>query len=70
MFEAASYSQPYFDGSTGYYETDDLLWENGSPVDGRSFYYRNRVNVTKRLSTVLPDYIPYGAQWALFAGVS
>jgi hypothetical protein len=70
MFEAASYVQTYFDGSTGYYETGDLLWEDGSAVSGRSLYYRNRVSVTKRLSTVLPDYVPYGAQWALFAGVS
>ena len=70
MFEAASYAQTYFDGSTGYYETGDILWENGSAVNGRSLYYRNRVNVTKRLATVLPDYVPYGAQWALFAGVS
>jgi hypothetical protein len=70
MFEAASYAQAYFDGSTGYYETDDLLWEDGSAVNGRSLYYRNRVSVVQRLSTVLPDYIPYGAQWALFAGVS
>jgi hypothetical protein len=70
MFESASYVQTYFDGSTGYYETGDMLWEDGSAVNGRSLYYRNRVNVTKRLATVLPDYIPYGAQWALFAGVS
>jgi hypothetical protein len=70
MFESASYVQTYFDGSTGYYETGDLLWEDGSAVNGRSLYYRNRVNVTTRLATVLPDYIPYGAQWALFAGVS
>jgi hypothetical protein len=70
MFEAAPYLQAYFDGSTGYYETDDLLWEDGSAVNGRSLYYRNRTNVTKRLSAVLPDYLPYGAQWALFVGVS
>jgi hypothetical protein len=70
MFEAASYVQTYFDGSTGYYKTDDLLWEDGSAVNGRSLYYRNRVNVTTRLATVLPDYVPYGARWALFAGIS
>lgn len=70
MFEAAPYTQPYFDGSTGYYETDDLLWEDGDAVNGRSLYYRNRLNVTKRLSVVLPDYLPFGTQWALFVGVS
>lgn len=70
MLEAASYAQGYFDGSTGYYETGDILWEDGNDVDGRSLYYRNRLNVTKRLSAVVPDYLPHGAQWALFAGVS
>lgn len=70
LFEVASYVQDYFDGSTGYYQTDDLLWENGDATNGRSLYYRNRTTVTKRLSTVLPDYLPLGAPYALFVGIS
>jgi hypothetical protein len=70
LFESASYAQAYFDGSTGYYQTDDLLWENGDDVNGRSLYYKNRVVVTKRLSAVIGDYVPYGAQWALFVGLT
>lgn len=70
MFEAASYAQDYFDGSTGYYEIGDILWQDGDATNGNSLYYRNRVNVTTRLSTVLPDYVAHGAQWALFAGIT
>ena len=57
---------PYFDGSTGYYNTDDLLWA-GSSI-GQSMYYKNRVNVYPRLKTILPEYLPYGSSWALFIG--
>ena len=67
MLEQSDYINNYFDGSTGYYQTDDLLWD---PVSGQSYYYRNRTTVTKRLSTVLPDYLPLGAPYALFVGIS
>ena len=70
LFEVASYVQEYFDGAHGYYQTDDLLWEDGDATSGRSLYYRNRTTVTKRLSTVLPDYLPLGAPYALFVGIS
>ena len=66
LLEQSSTVNPYFDGSKGYYQTGDLLWENGTPNAGRSFYYKNYQTVTKRLITVLPDYLPFGAPWALF----
>jgi hypothetical protein len=70
LFEASGYLQPYFDGSTGYGELADLLWENGSTSSGRSLYYLNRVAVLKRLKSVLPDYLPMYAPYAVFIGVS
>lgn len=66
LVEQSSTVNPYFDGSNGYYQSGDLLWENGTPNAGRSFYYKNYQTVTKRLITVLPDYLPFGAPWALF----
>jgi Carbohydrate binding domain len=66
LLEQAAAANPYFDGTYGYYQSDDLLWENGTPNAGRSFYYKNRQTVTKRLTSVMPDYLPFGAPWALF----
>lgn len=66
MFEKASFVVDYFDGSTGYQQTGDLIWENGDPVSGRSHYYKNREVVTKRLFSVLPEYLPTGSPWAVF----
>lgn len=66
LLEQTSTVNPYFDGTYGYYQTSDILWENGSSSTGRSFYYKNRAIITKRLTATVPDYIPYGAPWALF----
>lgn len=73
LFEVSSYVQPYFDGSTGYAETTDLMWETtntsaNDAVNGRSLYYRNRVVTYKRLNAVLCDYVPERAPIALFIG--
>ena len=66
LLEQAVTVNPYFDGTYGYYQADDLLWENGTPNAGRSFYYKNYQTVFKRLLNVTGDYVPFGAPWALF----
>ena len=66
LFEKAAFVSPYFDGSAGYAQLGDTLWENGDPVNGRSHYYKNREVVIKRLFETLPDYVPLGAPWAVF----
>ena len=66
LFEKAAFVSPYFDGSAGYAQLGDTLWENGDPVSGRSHYYKNREVVIKRLFETLPDYVPLGAPWAVF----
>lgn len=66
LFEKAAFVAPYFDGSAGYAQLGDTLWENGDPVSGRSHYYKNREVVIKRLFDTLPDYVPAGAPWAVF----
>lgn len=68
MFERSSYLNPYFDGDTGYYFTEDLRWENGSNTGGRSLYYKNRTAAVTRLKALLPDYLPYGSSFAVFVG--
>lgn len=68
LFEQTDSLNQYFDGNAGYYETTDLLWENNDATNGKSYYYKNRVYVTKRLITALPEYMQLGSAWALFIG--
>lgn len=68
LFEPGNVANPYFDGSTGYLQRTDLLWENNDTVNGRSMYYKNRVNTTIRLGATMGDYIDIGSPWALFVG--
>lgn len=65
LFEKAAFVSPYFDGSAGYAQLGDLIWEGGDTVGGRSHYYKNREVVTKRLLDVLPDYLPVGSPWTV-----
>lgn len=66
LFEKASYVSPYFDGSFGYAQETDVVWENNTNNTSRGHYYKNREVVTKRLIAVLGDYIPSGTAWAVF----
>jgi hypothetical protein len=61
MLEKSTSLGTYFDGSTGFSESTDLLWE-GTPNESRSHYYKNRNAVLKRLTKQLPGYI-YLKQW-------
>jgi len=65
LFERASYLYPYFDGSIGYQQTGDLIWE-GTAGSSRSHYYKNRINVQVRLADTVGDYLPYSIPWAIF----
>jgi hypothetical protein len=44
------------------------LWEDNDDTNGKSYYYKNRFYVTKRLITALPEYMQLGSTWALFVG--
>jgi len=68
LFEQTDSLNQYFDGDAGYYETTDLLWEDNDDTNGKSYYYKNRLYVTKRLITALPEYMQLGSTWALFIG--
>jgi hypothetical protein len=70
LFETNSYADFYFDGSIGYRNTDDILFENGGTnANARSLYYKNKVSAISRLPVVLPEYLPAWSNWALFVGV-
>jgi hypothetical protein len=68
MFEQDDTLNDYFDGSTGYLQTSDLLWADNDDVNGKSYYYKNRVNVVKRLISAIPEYMPWGSSWAITEG--
>lgn len=58
----------YFDGSTGYNQVTDLLWEDNDDINGKSYYYTNRSNVTRRLYSAIEEYMPFGSTWAITHG--
>lgn len=68
LFEQDGTLNDYFDGSSGYYQLSDLLWENNDTVSGRSYYYKNRANVFKRLMSAIAEYMPWGSSWAITEG--
>ena len=68
LFEPGNVANPYFDGSNGYKQATDLLWEGNDTVNGLSMYYKNRTNTTLRLKNIMGDYIDVGSPWALFTG--
>jgi len=71
MFEASATLNPYFDGTTGYNITDDLMWENnGTNANSRSLYHKNKTTAVNRLATVIPEYLPAWSNWALFTGIT
>jgi hypothetical protein len=66
LFEKAAFVVPYFDGGAGYQELGDTLWEGGAVDLGRSHYYKNRTTILKRLLSILGNFVPTGAPWAVF----
>jgi len=76
LFEASQTVNSYFDGSTGYNNVDDTVWEQnaagtkGTSITGRSLYYPNRVLIQSRLNSVIYDYLPFGTNYAVFIGTT
>lgn len=65
LLERSSYVAPYFDGSYGYNQLSDLVWE-GTPGLSRSHYYKNRLVIQDRLAETVGNYIIHGIPWAVF----
>jgi hypothetical protein len=65
LFERASAVNTYFDGSKGFSEPADLMWEDETN-QSRSHYYKNRTAVEKRLIAELPNYIRIGTHFSLY----
>jgi hypothetical protein len=67
LFEKSSFVLDYFDGSYGYADQNDLLWQ-GTPGASRSHYYRNRNATYGRIKTTLTDYLLTGTNYAIYYG--
>lgn len=65
LFERSAYIASYFDGTGGYLQTSDLVWEGASGLS-KSHYYKNRALVQNRLSATVGEYITHGTPWAIF----
>jgi len=76
LFETSSSVNAYFDGSTGYNVTEDLIWEQnaagtkGTASTGRSLYYPNRLVTESRLKAVLAEYLPIGTNYSAIIGTT
>jgi hypothetical protein len=66
MFERSTVAKPYFDGSTGFTSSNDLIWENGDTYNARSHYYKNRVATQLRLINQLPNYLVAGTPFSVY----
>lgn len=66
LFEQSTVAKPYFDGSSGFTSTEDLIWEENQTYVNRSHYYKNRVAAQLRLIEQLPNYLMNGSPFALF----
>jgi hypothetical protein len=66
MFERATAAKPYFDGSTGFTSSNDLIWEDGDTYNARSHYYKNRVATQLRLINQLPNYLVAGTPFSVY----
>lgn len=66
LFEPGDSLNPYFDGSTGYHLSTDMLWKGNNTNLDYSLYYKNRLNITTRLRSVINDYMVAGSNWAIF----
>lgn len=65
MFEKSSFVLDYFDGSYGYADQNDLLWQ-GTQGSSRSHYYRNRNATYGRIKSTLVDYLMDGTNYAIY----
>jgi len=76
LFEASASVNAYFDGSTGYNVTDDLIWEQnaagtkGTASTGRSLYYPNRYITQHRLRDSLEEHLPLGTNYSVIIGTT
>lgn len=65
MFERSTIAKPYFDGSSGFSSSADIIWE-ASPYESRSHYYKNRIATELRLKEQLPNYLINGTPYSIF----
>jgi hypothetical protein len=68
LFERSSFVLDYFDGDAENENValEDVFWEGGSPNEGRSHFYKNRVSTLYRLTATLPDFLTAGSTFALY----
>jgi hypothetical protein len=68
LFENSGLVLDYFDGTNGrIIPGSDLFWEGGTPNQGRSHYYKNRVSIQVRITKgALDDWITSGSTYAIY----
>lgn len=64
LFEKNAFVDSYFDGTSGFANVSDLMWE-GTPNESRSHYYKNFATIYSRLNEMIPEYLTYGSTFEL-----
>ena len=64
LFEKNAFVDSFFDGTSGFANLSDLMWE-GTPDESRSHYYKNFATIYTRLNQVLPEYMMYGSTYEI-----
>jgi hypothetical protein len=68
LFENAPIAYTFFDGSSGYGDNPDYVWE-GSINASRSHYYKNRYSIQVRTANAtFKDKLPMGSTVAIYLG--
>lgn len=69
LFEESSEMFTFFDGSSGFGDTPNYIWEGNAPNSARSHYYKNRYAVASRTGdTTFVDKLPLGSTVAIYVG--
>jgi hypothetical protein len=69
LFEESSAVFDFFDGSSGFGDTPDYIWEGNMQNGARSHFYKNRYAVAARTGdTTFVDKLPLGSTVAIYVG--
>jgi len=69
LFEEAAEVFTFFDGSSGFGDTPNYIWEGSAPNAARSHFYKNRYAVASRTgNATFLDKLPLGSTVAIYVG--
>lgn len=69
LFEQSADVSTFFNGSSGFGDTPNYIWEGNAPNAARSHFYKNRYAVVSRIgNATFLDKLPLGSTVAIYVG--